>query len=332
MCFVLSEPIGGPGSVVEIDESMFGKRKYNRGKMRKGVWVFGGVERGSNRCFLVPVKNRKASTLIPIIKHFILPGTLILSDCWMAYSKLNLEGYEHQTVNHSRFYKDPVTGVHTNTVEGMWAHAKRDFIKGGRPKRHMYGYLATFMLKRKLAGEPGKTFVDFIKMAHDCVEVGYPEGDHHLHIPEAHPELDDSSGSEPDDDIDDFRELLMEWVGGEEDIFTFPDTFSLAERRQIHNICDQLKLVHKSTGEGDSRRLVVTRVPITPDGVICVIPSVTPTSDFPDRSVNHSPTAPVLAIEYPQADDRHVPPPTNIEPRASKRQKKLPTHLAIYQL
>ncbi len=96
----------------------------------------------------------------------------------------------------------------------------------------------------------------------------------------------------------------MEWVGGEEDIFTFPDTFSLAERRQIHNICDQLKLVHKSTGEGDSRRLVVTRVPITPDGVICVIPSVTPTSDFPDRSVNHSPTAPVLAIEYPQADDR----------------------------
>ena len=31
--------------------------KYNRGKMRKGVWVFGGAERGSNRCFLVPVKT-----------------------------------------------------------------------------------------------------------------------------------------------------------------------------------------------------------------------------------------------------------------------------------
>ena len=33
---------------------------------------------------MVPVKNRKASTLIPIIKHFILPGTTILSDCWLA--------------------------------------------------------------------------------------------------------------------------------------------------------------------------------------------------------------------------------------------------------
>lgn len=62
--------------------------KYNRGKQRKGVWVFGGVERGTNSCFMVPVKNRKASTLVPIIKHFIKPGTLILSDCWLAYNQL----------------------------------------------------------------------------------------------------------------------------------------------------------------------------------------------------------------------------------------------------
>jgi hypothetical protein len=74
----------------------------------------------------------------------------------------------------------------------------------------MYGYLATVMLKRQLAGEPGKTFADFIKMAHDCVKVGNTQGDHHLHIPEAHPELYGSSGSELDNYTDDFRELLME--------------------------------------------------------------------------------------------------------------------------
>jgi len=47
-----SEPIGGPGKIVEIDESKFGKRKHNRGRRVDGVWVFGGIERDSTEDFL----------------------------------------------------------------------------------------------------------------------------------------------------------------------------------------------------------------------------------------------------------------------------------------
>ena len=37
--------IGGPGQIVEIDESKFGKRKYHCGRRVVGKWVLGGVTR-----------------------------------------------------------------------------------------------------------------------------------------------------------------------------------------------------------------------------------------------------------------------------------------------
>lgn len=68
--------------MVEIDESKFGRRKYYRGHRVEGQWVFGGVERITGKCFLVPVERRDKETLLTVIKEWILPGTLIISDCW----------------------------------------------------------------------------------------------------------------------------------------------------------------------------------------------------------------------------------------------------------
>ena len=79
--------------------------------------MFGGIERGSGRTFLVAVHDRSAETLIGIIKRWILPGTTIISDCWAAYSSLREEGYTHFTVNQSIGFVDDMTGAHTNTIE-----------------------------------------------------------------------------------------------------------------------------------------------------------------------------------------------------------------------
>ena len=80
-----SEPIGGPGTIVEIDESKFGKRKYNRGRQVDGAWIFGGIERHNpERCFLVRVPDRSAATLIPLIKRYIKPGTRIFEQWLLA--------------------------------------------------------------------------------------------------------------------------------------------------------------------------------------------------------------------------------------------------------
>lgn len=54
----------------------------------EGVWVFGGVERDTGKCFLEAVPDRTEKTLIGLIKKWIKPGTIIISDCWRAYSKI----------------------------------------------------------------------------------------------------------------------------------------------------------------------------------------------------------------------------------------------------
>ena len=59
---------------------------------------------------------------------------------------------------------------------------------------------------------------------------------------------------------------------------------------------------------------------------------MTPISENHVRFFNSAPTSLVLAIDYPQANDRRVSPPTNIESIASKRQRRIPTHLSIYKL
>lgn len=114
---VNSKPIGGPGAHVEIDESKFGRRKYNRGHRVEGQWVFGGFERGSGEIFMVPVETRDRKTLLPIIEAWILPGTTIHSDFWRAYDCLNDEGYNHLKVNHSLEYVDADTGACTNHAQ-----------------------------------------------------------------------------------------------------------------------------------------------------------------------------------------------------------------------
>lgn len=138
------EKLGGKGKVVQIDESKFGKRKYHRGHHVEGQWVFGGIEEGSRKCFVVAVEKRDEQTLLPIIQKWIEPGTIIVSDCWKAYSTLEKHGYEHRTVNHSVEFVNK-EGDHTNKIEGHWRHAKCKLPMFGVRKHLFSTYLAEFM-------------------------------------------------------------------------------------------------------------------------------------------------------------------------------------------
>jgi len=167
MVLLHHDAIGGPGTVVEIDESKFGKRKHNRGHRVDGVWVFGGVERTpERRCFLVKVPNRNRTALYNLIHTHILPGSLIRSDKFSSYFTIEqIEGhfYEHEMVNHSETHVDPDTGCHTNTIEGTWNGVKVGVPVRKRTWKHVQNCLHEFTWRRQNAGRLWEAMIDALR-------------------------------------------------------------------------------------------------------------------------------------------------------------------------
>lgn len=153
-----TEKIGGRNKTVEIDETKIGKRKYNRGHKVEGVWVIGGIERSqlknklkheNRKSFFIPIEKRNATNIDEIIKKYVKKGTTVNTDCWKGYNNLSNIGYKHQTVNHKEYFKDPVTNVHTNGIEGTWSGIKRSIPIKNRNKKDIVHHLMEYKWRKR---------------------------------------------------------------------------------------------------------------------------------------------------------------------------------------
>ena len=84
------EPIGGPGTAVEVDETLVGgvkKGKHMRGSAGKTV-VVGMMERGGSIITKV-VPNQRAVTLKPLVLANVLPGGQLHTDELNSYRGLH---------------------------------------------------------------------------------------------------------------------------------------------------------------------------------------------------------------------------------------------------
>lgn len=91
------------------------------------------------------MKKRSRNPLIPLVVKLVRPGTLIISDEWRAYrGALTNLGYTHITVNHSRWFVDPVTGAHTQQLERAWLTYKSIIwqLGGNRTEKLLKEHLA----------------------------------------------------------------------------------------------------------------------------------------------------------------------------------------------
>jgi hypothetical protein len=57
------------------------RRKYSRGSVIQGNWIFGGTQIDIKEMFVVFVTNRGIETLFKVFREFIEPVTVVMSDC-----------------------------------------------------------------------------------------------------------------------------------------------------------------------------------------------------------------------------------------------------------
>jgi transposase-like protein len=146
-------PMGGSGSIVEIDETFIGRKpgvEAKPGWVKHKHAVLTLVERGgSARSF--HVDNVTKEDVLPIIRENIARESHIMTDEAARYAKLGDEFAKHDAVDHHRGeygYTDRKTGtkINTNTIEGYYSIFKRG-IKGVYQhcsEKHLHSYLAEF--------------------------------------------------------------------------------------------------------------------------------------------------------------------------------------------
>ena len=145
-------PMGGEGSIVEIDETFIGKKEgveKRRGFAHKNV-VLSLVERGGSvRSF--HVDSTRKEDIMPIVKENIARETHVITDESNTYAQLGGDFAKHDAVDHGREewgYTDRKSGtkINTNSIEGYYSIFKRG-MKGVYQhcaEKHLHRYVAEF--------------------------------------------------------------------------------------------------------------------------------------------------------------------------------------------
>jgi transposase len=132
------------GGEIELDESYFGgKRKGKRGRGAGGKIPVFGILKRNGKVYAKIVQDTKTETLLNIIKHKVLPDSIVYTDSYGSYNVLDVSEFKHFRINHSKtFVDEEQRNNHINGIENFWNQAKRVLRKyNGIPKQNFHLFL-----------------------------------------------------------------------------------------------------------------------------------------------------------------------------------------------
>lgn len=137
-------PLGGGGSIVEIDETFLGRKGkvVGKGPHHKNAVLTLVSREGEARSFHIDEATR--ANIMPIIRENLAAEARVVTDDAGYYRSLDKE-YLHVFVNHSAGQYGRGE-IHTNTIEGYYSIFKRGMkgIYQHCSQKHLHRYLSEF--------------------------------------------------------------------------------------------------------------------------------------------------------------------------------------------
>jgi transposase-like protein len=147
---------------IQIDETFWGSEKSGkRGRGAEGKTLIliavEHIESKPGRVRLLTIPDTTGETLITIIKALVAPGSIIETDGWRGYSRLNDSGYTHVVIK-SDNEDEPLPQVHL--VVSLLKRRLLGTHQGGVQPSHLGYYLdeCTFRFNRRTSRSRGLLF------------------------------------------------------------------------------------------------------------------------------------------------------------------------------
>ena len=128
--YIVAGHKGHPEIVAELGRA--GRRRRLKGKRGRGTLadekppILGLLQR-TGEVVIRMLPNVQQVTIKPVLMQLIQPGSLLYTDEYDIYTRLDVWGYHHKTVNHAagEYARDEdgdgFHEVHVNTLEGFWS-------------------------------------------------------------------------------------------------------------------------------------------------------------------------------------------------------------------